>query len=916
MKPKILLLIFILFSCNVSPENKGLLPVKLTCEYLDNPSVVDVQSPRLSWINMAQEGERGQKQTAWQIRVASSKTGLTSPDLWDSDKVVSDQSSRVEYSGKMLTSRLECWWQVRTWDLNDQVSDWSEPAFWRMGLLDPTDWQADWIGVPWQGEEALPKPPGGPDALPTEYPPPAPLLRKEFTINRKVKKAVAFVTGLGYFELYLNGNRVGDDVLVPNQTNYGKRPDLIDQNIPLEDNFRDYKVMYHAYDVRNLLKEGKNVIGSILGNGFYNAPKYWAGSYGSPRFIGQLHITYEDGSEEIIKSDETWTASKSAIMMDLVYHGEHYDARKEQPGWCTADFNDKNWKQVVIRNAPFGRLVAHTAYPDKITKRLAPVTIEKLENNKYKVDFGLEISGWLRLNDVEGPEGHKIEIKYLSNQYSGDNSYIFRGEGPESYAARFNWFVFSAVEISNWPGELKSEHLTAEAVNTFIEESAHFETSNTMFNDLNKIWKRSQLDNMHGGIASDCPHRERAPYTGDGQVACVTVMHNYDAKNFYHKWIQDILGAQNIETGYVPNGAPWQPGCGGGVAWGAAMVIMPWEFYLHYGSLDMLEDNYEGMKEYIRYMQTWVDKEGIMFSQRPGKDGKVLKWFNLGEWVAPGETVPDEMVHTFYFWRCTDLVAQAARILNQKEEADHYTELANKTELAFFNKYYNEENGSYGKGGGNIFALRMGVPEAQYDRVISALKTDIEANGRHIDTGIFGTQFFFEILAEHGMQDLAYEVMNQRSEPSYGHWLELGSTTTREQWSTGGSHNHPMFGGGLVWLYRKLAGMNADPEMPGYRHIIFRPQPVNELTYVTYTNNTSYGMAGITWKNENEKFTMSITVPVGSEATIHVPANDDQKVLESGKNILEVPDIQFLERQNNYLMCKVGSGVYEFEVVK
>ncbi len=895
---------------------KGLLPLKLTCEYLENPSVVDVQSPRLSWINMAQEGERGQKQTAWQIRVASSKTGLTSPDLWDSDKVVSDQSFRVQYSGKTLSSSLECWWQVRVWDRDDVVSDWSEPAFWRMGLLDPTDWQADWIGVPWQGEEALPKPPGGPDALPTEYPPPAPLLRKEFTIDRKVKKAVAFVTGLGYFELYLNGNRVGDDVLVPNQTNYGKRPDLIDQNIPIEDNFRDYKVMYLAYDVKNLVKEGKNVIGSILGNGFYNAPKYWAGSYGSPRFIGQLHITYEDGSEEIIKSDETWTASKSAIMMDLVYHGEHYDARQEQPGWCTADFNDKNWKQVVIRKAPYGRLVAHTAYPDKITKRLSPVTIEKLENNKYKVDFGIEISGWLRLHNVEGPKGHKIEIKYLSNQYSGDNTYIFRGEGPESYAARFNWFVFSAVEISNWPGELKSEHLTAEAVNTFIEESAHFETSNTLFNDLNKIWKRSQLDNMHGGIASDCPHRERAPYTGDGQVACVTVMHNYDAKNFYHKWIQDILGAQNIETGYVPNGAPWQPGCGGGVAWGAAMVIMPWEFYLHYGSLDMLEDNYEGMKEYVRYMQTWVDEEGIMFSQRPGKDGKVLKWFNLGEWVAPGETVPDEMVHTFYFWRCTDLVAQAARILNQKEEADHYTELANKTEMAFFNKYYNEENGSYGKGGGNIFALRMGVPEAQYDRVIGALKMDIEANDRHIDTGIFGTQFFFEILAEHGMQDLAYEVMNQRSEPSYGHWLELGSTTTREQWSTGGSHNHPMFGGGFVWFYRKLAGMNADPEMPGYRHIIFRPQPVNELTYVTYTNNTSYGMAGITWKNENEKFTMSITVPVGSEATIHVPANDDQKVLESGKNILEVPDIQFIERQNNYLICKVGSGVYEFEVVK
>jgi alpha-L-rhamnosidase len=906
-----LLILFFLISCS---EKSRIKPTQLTCEYLKNPSVVDVRSPRLSWINISEEGDRGQKQTAWHIRVATAKSGLTSPDLWDSDKVVSDESIRIEYMGKALTSSTECWWQVRTWDRDGNVSDWSEPAFWRMGLLDPSDWQAEWIGVPWQGEEALPKPPGGPDAMPTEYPPPAPLLRKKFMINKQVKKAVAFVTGLGYFELYLNGDKIGDDVLVPNQTNYGKRPDLIDQNIPLEDNFREYKVMYLAYDVKDMLNEGENVIGSILGNGFYNAPKYWAGSYGSPRFLGQLHITYDDGSEEIIKSDETWKVSKSAIMMDLVYHGEHYDARKEQPGWSTVDFNDIDWENAVLRKAPYGQLVAHTAHTDKITKKIAPVTIENIEDNTYKVDFGLEISGWLRLNNVEGPMGHKIEIEYHSNQYSGDNSYIFNGNGPESYAARFNWFVFSAVTIKNWPGELKPEHLTAEAVNTWIEESAHFETSNPLFNEINKIWKRSQLDNMHGGIASDCPHRERAPYTGDGQVACVTVMHNYNARNFYQKWIQDILGAQNVETGYVPNGAPWQPGCGGGVAWGAAMVIMPWEFYLHYGSSDILEDNYKGMKEYVRYMQTWVNEDGIMFSQRTGKDGKVLKWFNLGEWVAPGETVPDEMVHTFYFWRCADLTARTAVALGRTDEASKYDELATRTKKAFQEKYYDEVMGSYGDGGGNIFALKMGVPDEQYEKVISSLKLGIERNDKHIDTGIFGTQFFFEILAEHGMQDLAYEVINQRTEPSYGHWLELGSTTSREQWSTGGSHNHPMFGGGLVWFYRKLAGMNADPSKPGYRHIIFKPQPVDDLSFVSYSNNTSYGLAGITWEKEKEEYTMEISVPVGSEATVFIPASEVEKITESGTNPMDNPEIQFIEIENNSAIFKVGSGNYHFEV--
>ncbi|MFC2126609.1 family 78 glycoside hydrolase catalytic domain, partial [Bacteroidota bacterium] len=828
--------------------------------------------------------------------------------------VLSDQSTRVEYGGTTLSSRQDCWWQVRVWDRDGNISGWSKAAYWRMGLLKPSDWQAKWIGAPWQGEEALPKQPGGPDALPIEYPPPAPLMRKEFVIDKEVSKAVAFVTGLGYFELYLNGEKVRDDVLVPNQTNYGKRPDLVKQNIALPDNFREYKVMYLAYDLKDQLVQGGNTVGCILGNGFYNAPKYWADSYGSPRFIGQIHITYADGTEDVIISDESWKASKSAILMDLVYHGEHYDARLEQPGWCKSGFNDENWDNVSLRKAPYGKLIAHTAHPDRITKRIEPVSIEKMEDGKYKVDFGLEISGWLRLNNVEGPTGQKVEFKYLSNSYSGDNSYIFKGEGPENYAARFNWFVFSAVEITNWPGEPKPEQFTAEAVNTYIDESAVFETSNQLFNDINKIWKRSQQDNMHGGIASDCPHRERAPYTGDGQVACVTVMHNFDAKNFYHKWIQDILGAQNEETGYVPNGAPWESGCGGGVAWGAAMNIMPWEFYLHYGSVDMLEDNYEGMKGYIRYMQTWVDEEGIMYSQAPGRDGKPLRWLNLGEWSAPGETVPDHLVHTFYFWRCTDLTAKAAKVLGKKEDAEKYAALAEHTWKAFHNKYFDEENGTYGKSGGNVLALRMGVPEEQYDRVVSALRKNMEENDGHLDTGIFGTQFLFEILSEHGMHDLAYEAMNKRTFPSYGNWLELGATTTREGWGTRGSHNHPMFGGGLVWLYRKLAGMSADPEQPGYKHIIFRPQPVDDLSYTTYTNVTPYGKAGIMWKNDGGKFVMDVTVPVGSTGTVHVPASDMGNVTESGTSADKAKGVIFKNIKEGYAVYSVGSGEYSFAV--
>ena len=898
----------------LAPEST-LTCVKLTCEYLENPSVVDVSQPRLSWINLAEEGERGQSQKAWQIRVASSQDKLEQPDLWDSEKRISDRSLRVNYEGISLVSRQECWWQVRVWDQDGKVSDWSEPGRWRMGLLQPEDWQADWIGAPWQGEEALPKPERDPKRRPTEYGPPAPLLRKEFRVEKEVTSAVAFVTGLGYFELYMNGEKVRADLLVPNQTNYGKRPQLMDALIYLPDDFREYKVMYLAYDVKEQLNKGENVLGSILGNGFYNPAKFWAAAYGSPRFLCQLHITYADGSEEVIVTDDSWKASRSPILMNMVYYGEHYDARKEQQGWCSSGFDDLSWETVALRKAPEGKLVAHTAYPDRVTERLEPVSIEKLGEGRFFVDFGVEISGWVRLNGVEGPEGHKIEMKFNGNEYSGDNSYTFSGKGPESYAPRFNWFVFSGVEITNWPGELKPEHLTAEAVNTFIEPSATFETSNPLFNEINKIWRRSQTDNMHGGIASDCPHRERSPYTGDGQIACITVLHNYDAKNFYHKWVQDMLGAQIEETGYVPNGAPWQPGCGGGPAWGAAICVIPWQYYVHYGSLDMLEDNYEGMKGYIRYMQTWVDEEGIMFSKRTAKDGSILKWFNLGEWVAPGKTIPDEMAHTFYLWYCSTITARTAKIMGLEKEATAYDALALKTKNAFHKRFFHEKKGSYGDGGGNILALRMGVPDNQYERVVAALKAGLKSTRGHLDTGIIGTRFFFEVLAENGLNHLAYEALNKRTEPGFGHWLELGSTTTREKWDEGGSHNHPMFGGGLVWFYRNLAGMQADPENPGYRHIVFRPQPVEQLDHVTYTNETPYGEGGITWRRESGLFTMDIKVPVGCNATVFVPSDDERGVLECGLNHWKVPGIEFLREEEGYVVFNVGSGDYSFQVM-
>ncbi len=468
--------------------------------------------------------------------------------------------------------------------------------------------------------------------------------------------------------------------------------------------------------------------------------------------------------------------------------------------------------------------------------------------------------------------------------------------------------------LFNWPGELRAEHLSAEAVNTYIEPSATFQTSNELFNQINTIWRRSQTDNMHGGIASDCPHRERSGYTGDGQIACMTVLHNYDARNFYQKWIGDMMDAQNPETGYVPNGAPWQPGCGGGPAWGAAICVMPWEFYLQYGALDMLADNYEGMKAYLRYMLTWTGEDGIMHSKRTARDGSVLKWFNLGEWVPPGKFIPDEMVHTFYLWYCADLTSKSARALGKDDEAMEYASLAERTARAFGERFYNEKTGSYGDAGGNILALKMGVPRKQYGGVVAALKSDIQKNKGHIDTGIIGTRFFFEVLAENGLNQEAFEALNKTTEPSFGRWIELGSSTTRERWDEANSHNHPMFGGGLTWFYRNLAGMKADPREPGYRHIVFKPQPVKEMEQVSYMNNTSYGMGGISWANKADEFSMEVVVPVSCYATIHVPANSPGDVSEGGKEASQASGVEFVEMDEGYAVYKTGSGKYQFTV--
>ena len=348
---------------------------------------------------------------------------------------------------------------------------------------------------------------------------------------------------------------------------------------------------------------------------------------------------------------------------------------------------------------------------------------------------------------------------------------------------------------------------------------------------------------MHGGIASDCPHRERSAYTGDGQVSCVTVMHNFDAAAFYTKWIADMRDAQNVEDGYVPDSAPWQPGCGGGVGWGAAMNIMPWEYYVHYGDKKMLYDCYDAMKKQLAYMQTWTTPEGTMFMKKCNVGSNEPNyWFNLGDW-APAFGLPsDELVHTFFLWRCADYTAKTAKALGLEDDYKKYNNIAKEVNNAFHKKFYDKQNKTYGDFGSNVFALVTGVPQGYYSDVLNTFKKEItDKYGNHLNTGIFGTQFLFETLAANGMNDVAYEVMNKMDFPSFGNWIAQGATTTWEQWNGKDSRNHPMFGGGLTWFYRTIAGVYADEQQPGFRHIIIKPQLPEKLDQASYSTITPYG---------------------------------------------------------------------------
>lgn len=874
MKKLFVLLCFCLFTAGVSARKEAsgsahLQVSHLTVEHMQNPAVIDTPQPRFSWINEPKdECITGEKQTAYRIVVASSERELKrgNYDLWDSGHVRSERSVLVPYAGKPLMSGQDYYWRVQTWDSNGKASKWSSVAHWGMGLLKAADWKAQWITAHQQ------------DGVP--------LFRKAFPLSGKVRKAKAYVTAGGYFELYVNGNRVGEDYFVPNFTNYTERQGLDKGIIALDPRFTAYRILYLSYDITALLHKGKNAVGAMLGDGFYRSTSYHVGSFGEPCLLCQLEITYDDGTREVVATDESWLTHPSAITMNGVYDGEVYDARLETPHWAEVDCDETGWKHVSKAIPPTGELTAHTSPTDRITSVLQPRSITR-RDSVFVVTFDQEIAGWVRLKNICGHVGQRVDVKYISESPLGRQEYYCKGAATESYAPRFTWFVFSQVEVSGLE-ELSASQIQAEAVNTNLPINAEFNTSNPLINRIYDMWMRSQQDNMHGCIASDCPHRERLPYTGDGQIAAAMVMLNFDAAAFYQKWVRDMRDAQNSMTGYVPNGAPWEPTCGGGVAWGAALNTISWEYYLQYGDRRMLELAYRPMRAQLSNMLTWLTPDSTMYQQmRSVETGQLSYWLNLGDWVPPYGMPADEIVHTFYLWLCATNAARTAQVLGDIHGCDECQAIADRTWRAFHRKFYDVEHRTYGDFGPNILALYMGVPDDRREAVVEALRQEIMTTyDGHINTGFVISKFFFETLSDCGLHDVATTAMLKTDYPSYGHWLEQGATVTWEQWDGQNSHNHPMFGGALTWFARRLAGINVTPfgsdsspatEGAGYRHFEVRPFPTQGVDSVFYSLVTPQGLlTSRVISHKGQLCRLELRVPVGSIATVILPTDTVQ----------------------------------------
>lgn len=887
------LLLFVAFSAFAHAQ---LRVQKLLCENLTNPIGIDEIQPRFSW-QLSGEG-RNLKQTAYELKVLSgSKT------VWNSGKVNSDQSVFVEYAGKAFEAGKKYTWQVKVYDQNGKAGVWSEPAFFRMGMISKNNWKAQWI-IPGFEEDSLRA---------------SPMFRKQFKNTKKIIAATANITSHGMYEAFINGKRVGDAYLTPGWTSYNTR------------------LQYQSYDVSSLLQKGDNAIGVVLGNGWYRGIMGFSNQkdiYGKDlALLFQLEIEYSDGSKEQIISDGSWKSSTGSIVYSEIYNGETIDARKEKAGWNTANYDDRDW--IPVKEASFTKdnLIATENEPVKKQEVFHPIKILSTPKGEKVIDFGQNLVGWVVMK-VKGKSGDRIVLSHAEvldkqgNFYTDNlraaraqNTYILKGGEEETFEPHFTWQGFRYLRVEGISGELNPNNFTAVALYSDMETSGTFKSSNPMVNQLQHNIRWGQRGNFLD-VPTDCPQRdERLGWTGDAQVFSRTAAFNMNVHSFFSKWLKD-LEADQVE-GQVPHVVPNIIGKNNvnSTGWADAATIIPWNMYLAYGDKKVLETQYSSMKAYVESIR------------RIAKNDLWNSGSHYGDWLyfrpvdddndGRSAVTDKSLIAQCFYAHSTQLLINTARILNRQDDVQQYTELLKRIKTAFMSEYVSP-NGRLSSGTQTAYVLALNfdmLPENQRKQAAERLAQNIKNYG-HLTTGFLGTPYLCHVLTRFGYNDLAYKLLLNDKFPSWLYPVRMGATTIWERWdgikpdgtfqSVGmNSFNHYAYGAIGDWMYRKMVGIDTFEDGVGYKHIRIQPHIGGGFTNAAASLETYYGKISNEWKLENGNLKMDVSIPVNTVATVYVPAKAASEITESGK---PVSNEQISGNEDGYIMLKIGSGDYHFEV--
>jgi alpha-L-rhamnosidase len=873
----------------------------LKTEYKINPLGIDSPKPRLSW-NLESE-VCDQVQTAYQILVASAREALTSNngDIWDSGKVESDQSVHVAYNGKTLKSGKQYYWKVRVWDKEGNASDWSRIAHWSMGILDQNDWQGRWIGrAKPQDAELLP----------------SPYFRKEFGVSKPVSRAFIYASALGVYELHINGEKVGNDVFAPGWTDYNTR------------------VQYQAYDVTDYVQAGQNAVGAIAGTGWYAGTVGMLGRniYGdNPYLLAELHIEYQDGSTEKLVTDDTWKTFAGPIAYSDMVMGEEFDARKQPTRWNQPKFDDSSWEKPIILPNYAGKLTAQVDPPVQVMMDLLPVSMKKTPQGTYIYDMGQNMVGWVQLRVENSQPGQEVTVScaemmedentlYLKNLRKAKQveKYTLKGTQPEILEPHFTFHGFRFVEVSGLTESATLQTVIGKVVYSATPRTGWLETSNPMINKLysNIVW--GQRGNFLS-VPTDCPQRdERLGWTGDAQIFARTASCNMDVASFFSKYTIDLIDGQ-FPSGAFPDIAPeagwdawkranerlnWKASDNGG--WADAGVVIPWTVYLVYGDKQILENSYPYMVKFVEYL-----KENTDNLIRPG-------YSNYGDWLSINADTPKDVMDTLFFAYSTQLLSKAAKAIGKEADARKYELLFEDIKKAFSDAFI-DANGKIKGDTQTLYAMSLQIGmlnDKQRQQAINHLVEDIRSKNNHISTGFLGVNFLLPALTAQGREDVAYELLNQHTFPSWLYSVKHGATTIWERWdgwteekgfqSPGmNSFNHYSLGSVGEWMFKSILGVDADLEQPGHKHSIIKPLPGGGLKYAKGEFKTVYGSIKADWKTERGQFELNLRIPANTTATVHVPGIVGSTD-ECG------PQAQQVGTENNKTIYKIGSGSYTF----